>query len=312
MVCGIRQTGKRNTELTFFQLCGVRPKRMPLKVNTYLRAARLHRPIGIWLTLLPALWGIFLASPGIPPLFLVLLFVCGATFMRSAGCIYNDIIDKDFDAKVRRTASRPFAAGEISLKEAYLVLLFFLMCSAFILFSLPLPVILTGFMALFLIFLYPWMKRLTYWPQFFLGITFNMGLLMGWLSLNPRLSFVPLLFYGGAILWTIGYDTIYALQDKDDDLLAGVKSSAIAVSKAPKLFLSGVYSLSLILWGIGGKEAHLKGMYWLFLSLIAFHFTWQILTLREDDPPNCLKRFQSNTTIGILLLFGIVLSRLLY
>ncbi|MBI2707222.1 MAG: 4-hydroxybenzoate octaprenyltransferase, partial [Proteobacteria bacterium] len=212
-----------------------------MKITLYLKLARLHRPQAIWLLLLPAWWGIALASPGFPPLLFLFLFGAGALLMRSAGCIYNDIIDKDFDAKVRRTATRPLAAGDLNLKEAVIFLGLLLGVAAIILFTLPLPVIGTGFIALSLVFLYPWMKRLTYWPQLFLGFTFNIGLIMGWLSLSPTLSSVPLLFYGGAILWTLGYDTIYALQDMEDDLLVGVKSSALVVSSFVKFFLSLVY-----------------------------------------------------------------------
>ncbi len=279
---------------------------MPL--IAYLKLARLHRPHGIWLLLLPSWWGIALASPGFPPLFTLFLFGAGALLMRSAGCIYNDIIDKDFDAKVRRTATRPLAAGDVTLKGAVIFLCLLLGGAAVILFSLPLPVIGTGFIALALVFLYPWMKRLTYWPQLFLGFTFNIGLLMGWLTLSPTLSSVPLLFYGGAILWTLGYDTIYALQDIEDDLLVGVKSSALVASSFVKLFLTLVYGGALYLWALGGSEAHLSVIYWLFLGLAALQFVWQIFSLHKESPQNCLDRFQSNSRIGVLLFLGIVFS----
>lgn len=285
-----------------------------LKVNykAYIRLARLHRPLPIWLLLLPSWWGIALSSPAIPPPFLLLLFACGALLMRSAGCVYNDMIDKDLDSQVRRTAIRPLASGELSLKEAVIFLFSLLAVSAFILFSLPLPVILTGFAALGLVFLYPWMKRLTYWPQIFLGLTFNMGILMGWLCLSPHLSSIPFLFYGGAILWSMGYDTIYAFQDKEDDLLAGIKSSAIIVSSSPRAFLCLVYGSTIILWGVGGIMAHLSWIYWLFLSLITLQFLWQIFSLKENIPNNCLKRFESNAQIGVFLFLGIVFSRLIH
>lgn len=282
-----------------------------MSLNASLRLMRLHRPIGIWILMFPAWWGIALASPSWPSLFLLLLFAVGAMLMRSAGCVYNDMIDKDFDVKVARTALRPLAAGELSLKKALFIFSGLLSCSAFILFSFPWPVISTGFVALSLVFLYPWMKRLTYWPQFFLGLTFNMGIPMGWLSLNSHLSVVPLLFYGGAIFWTIGYDTIYAFQDRKDDLFIGVKSSALAVSSVPKLFLSLCYGGSLILWSLGGKEAHLGWVYWFFLSLIALHMGWQIFFLKEDNAMNCQKKFESNTSIGFLLFLGIVFSHLI-
>jgi 4-hydroxybenzoate polyprenyltransferase len=278
----------------------------------YIKLARIHRPHGIWLLLLPCAWGIALASPAEPPLSLLLLFAIGAVFMRSAGCVYNDMIDKDFDANVRRTASRPLASGEISLKGASFFLLLLLGGAALILFSLPSPVIVAGFVALGLVLLYPWMKRLTYWPQLFLGLTYNMGVLMGWLSLEPTLLWTPLLFYAGAILWTLGYDTIYGLQDIEDDLVVGVKSAAIAVCSFPKLFLGIVYGGTLLLWGLGGQAATLKWPYWIALGMIAVQFSWQILSLQPNSPPNCLKRFQSNSSVGILLVIGIVFSRIIH
>ncbi len=283
-----------------------------MRLTAYIKLARLNRPVGIWLLLFPAWWGIVLASPTLPSLFLLLLFACGAVLMRSAGCVYNDMIDKDFDAQVRRTASRPLAAGEVSLKEAAIVLFFLLGLSALILFNLPPSVILTGFVALGLVLLYPWMKRITYWPQLFLGLTFNIGILMGWLSLHPTLSLTPFLFYGGAILWTLGYNTFFGFQYREDDLVIGVKSSAIAISSAPKLYLSLFYGGALILWAMGGKQAQLGWIYWVFLGFIALHLAWQISSLREDDSDNCLKQFKSNAIVGILLFLGLLFSRLMH
>lgn len=282
-----------------------------INIEPYLRLARLHRPVGIWLLMLPAWWGLALANPELaPPFTLFFLFGCGAILMRSAGCVYNDMIDKDFDVKVKRTSLRPLASGEVSFREAFILLLFLLAGSAIILFFLPVSVIATGFLALGLVLIYPWMKRITYWPQLFLGLTFNIGILMGWLCFQPITSPIPFLFYGGAILWTLGYDTIYALQDKEDDLLVGVKSSALVVSNAPRLFLSGVYGLALFLWGVGGSMANLSWIYWIFWVIIYLVIFWQVLTLRADNPNNCLKRFESNSYVGLLLFLGIVFSRL--
>lgn len=277
----------------------------------YIKLARLHRPVGIWLLLFPCWWGVALASPYLPSPFLLLLFCGGAILMRSAGCIYNDMVDKDLDAKVKRTASRPLVVQELSTKEALFILFFLLGSSAVLLFSLPLPVILTGLLALGLVFLYPWMKRITYWPQLFLGLAFNIGIIMGWLSLYPTLSLTPLLFYGGAIFWTLGYDTIYAFQDREDDLLTGIKSSALAISSSPKMFLCFVYGSALVFWAIGGRMAHLDWMYWFFLSVIAIQFLWQIFSLQENNPANCYKRFESNIKVGLLLFLGIVFSHLI-
>lgn len=281
------------------------------KLKATLRLTRLHRPVGILLLLFPAWWGISLASHGLPEPFLLFLFACGAIFMRSAGCVYNDIIDQDFDIQVKRTTSRPLAASELSIPEAYFVLLFLLIGGALILCCLPFPVILTGFLALGLVLLYPWMKRVTYWPQLFLGVTFNIGIVMGWLSLQPVWSLTPFFFYGGAILWTLGYDTVYALQDIEDDLRIGVKSSAIVVYKIPKFFLASVYGGALFLWCLGGISAQLSGTFWIFLGIIALHFSWQVLSLDKNNSSNCLKRFESNVNIGSLLFLGIVFSYLI-
>lgn len=278
---------------------------------TYIKLARLHRPIGIWLLLFPCWWGIALANSSIPSPLLLFLFALGAILMRGAGCVYNDMVDRDLDRQVRRTALRPLASGELSSKEASIFLMGLLISAALILFSLPSAAIFTGFIALGLVLLYPWMKRITYWPQLFFGFTFNIGILMGWLSLCPTLSLIPFLFYGGGILWSIGYDTIYAFQDMEDDLLAGVKSSTFVVSSAPKFFLCLVYGSTLTLWGMGGIMARLNWMYWLFLSFIMIHFLWQIFSLKEHVANNCLKRFESNAQIGIFLFLGIVFSRLI-
>lgn len=277
----------------------------------YIKLARLNRPVGTWLLLLPSWWGISLASPSWPPLYLLVLFACGALLMRSAGCVYNDMVDQDLDRKVSRTANRPLANGNLSSKQALLFLGILLSLSALILFSLPLPVIITGFIALGLVFLYPWMKRITYWPQVFLGLTFNIGILMGWLCLQPTLSWTPFLIYGGALFWTLGYDTIYAFQDREDDLLAGVKSSALKVSPAPKIFLGLVYGLAVTLWAIGGLAAKLGWIYGLFLCIISLHLAWQVFSLRENDGNNCYQRFASNTKVGLLLFLGIVFSRVI-
>lgn len=277
--------------------------------NPYIRLARLHRPIGVWLLLFPCWCGLALSSPSFPSLSLLGLFACGAVLMRSAGCVYNDLIDRDLDRQVKRTALRPLAKGELSSKEAALFLTALLLGGALVLFSLPMAVIITGFIALALVLLYPWMKQITYWPQLFLGITFNIGILMGWLCGPSSLSTTPLLFYGGAILWTIGYDTIYAFQDREDDLLVGIKSSAIIVASAPKMFLSVVYGATLLFWAVGGILAHLTLIYWSFLTLIMLHFIWQIVSLKENVSVNCLKRFESNAYVGLFLFLGIVFSR---
>lgn len=281
------------------------------KLKASLMLGRLHRPVGIWLLMFPGWWSLSLAHPQAPPFYLLFLFACGALFMRSAGCVYNDWVDQDIDREVKRTVSRPLATGKVSSREACALLAFFLIGGAFVLFSLPETVIYTGFLALGLLFLYPWMKRITYWPQLFLGITYNIGVLMGWLSLQPTLTLTPLLFYGGAILWTLGYDTIYGLQDVEDDLRIGVKSSSLIVLSMPKFFLTLVYGGALFLWAMGGKEAQLGQTYWIFLGIIALQLFWQVVSLNPQSPSDCLKKFESNVKIGLLLFLAIVLSHII-
>ena len=279
------------------------------KVFSYLKLARLHRPYAIWILMFPAWWGLVLTSPTLPSFDLFSLFALGAILVRSAGCIYNDIIDKKFDVHVKRTAMRPLGRGEISLWGAWIFLVFLLGGAAWILFTLPSQVILTGFIALGLIGAYPWMKRLTYWPQIFLGVTYNMGLIMGELTFAPSLSLPLILFYGGAILWTLGYDTIYALQDREDDLQIGIKSSAIVVFPFLTPFLIAVYGGALLFWGVAAELLHFGAIYWVSWILVALHFSWQIFSLKKQDATNCLTRFNANSLVGLLLFLGLVFSR---
>lgn len=275
----------------------------------YLELTRIHRPHGIWLLLFPGWWG--LALHQVPSPSLLLLFALGAILMRSAGCIYNDIIDKDLDKHVNRTASRPLAKGAISLKNAWLFCILLILSSGFILLQLPFPAIGIGCLSLVLICLYPWMKRLTYWPQAFLGITYNIGVLMGALSVSPSLSPAVLFFYGGGILWTLGFDTIYGLQDKEDDIRVGIKSSALVVAPYIKLFLSLSYGGALALWGIGSLFLTGGIPFWIAWILCAVCFAWQIFSLKKDLPFNCLTRFKANSLVGFLLFLGLVFSHLI-
>lgn len=278
------------------------------KAIPYLKVARVNRPYGIWLLVLPAWCGLVLGFRGMPPLSTLGLFLTGAFLTRSGGCIYNDLIDKDFDRHVRRTASRPLVTGEVSPSEAILLIALFLGLACGILWAFPGRIGILATLTCVLIGAYPWMKRITYWPQLFLGFTYNMGLLMGWFVATPTLSWVPFLFYGGAIFWTLGYDTIYALQDREDDEIIGVKSAAIRMATSLRLFLSSVYGLALIFWAIGGYRAGLSTTYWVFWTLIGFHFASQLFSLSPQNAEKCLKSFKSNTFVGILLFLGLVLS----
>lgn len=282
-----------------------------MQMEGFIKLARIRQPVGILLLLFPSWWGLALASPELPSFYYLFVFALGAILMRSAGCVYNDMVDKDFDKKVRRTIHRPIASGEIPVYQGVLFLLALLAPAALILFSLPAACILVGLIALTLVFIYPWMKRITYWPQVFLGITFNTGIFIGWFAITPNLSLSPIFLFMGAILWTIGYDTIYAFQDRTDDLLAGVKSSALVVASYPKFFLSIIYGLVLLFWIMAGKTSQLGLTYWIFLTSIAIHFAWQVKTLEINKASNCFERFSSNVNVGFLLFIAIVFSRLI-
>src|SRR5690348_7601150 len=221
---------------------------LPPRLRPYARLARLDRPIGTWLLLFPGWWGIALAAERWPDPLLLLLFAVGAVAMRGAGCTLNDIADRHYDAQVARTRLRPLPSGAVSVRGAAIFLLLQLAVGAAILFSLNRTSILLGCAVLALIGTYPFMKRITYWPQVFLGLNFNWGALLGWAAVTGAVAIPSLLLYLGGVLWTIGYDTIYAHQDKEDDVLIGVKSSAIALGPRTRPWLFAFYGAALMLW----------------------------------------------------------------
>lgn len=202
-------------------------QKLPEQARPYAYLMRIDRPIGIWLLLIPGIWGIAAASPGFPSIYTCILFLIGSVLMRGAGCVINDLWDKDLDKKVERTANRPLASGAITEKNAKIFLATLLLLSFFILIQFNSTTIILGFASIPLIAMYPLMKRYTYWPQIMLGITFNMSVLMGYSAVTGETSSTAILLYLGAIFWTIGYDTIYAHQDKEDDALIGIKSTAL-------------------------------------------------------------------------------------
>jgi 4-hydroxybenzoate polyprenyltransferase len=279
----------------------------------YLRLARVDRPIGTWLLLFPCWWSIALAAAwqgDAPPWPLFLLVALGALVMRGAGCTVNDILDRDFDAKVARTATRPLPSGDVSLRQALLFLAALLTIGLVILLQLPPTAILLGVASLALVFPYPLMKRITYWPQLWLGLTFNWGALLGWAAVTDGLAWAPLLLYLGGIAWTLGYDTIYAHQDKEDDALVGVRSTALRLGAATRAWLIGFYGATLLLYAAAGAVAGLSPLYYVAVLACGLHFAWQIASLDIDDAQNCLARFRSNRWIGWLLLSGILLPPL--
>ena len=283
---------------------------LPGWAEPYARLARLDRPIGTWLLLFPAWWGIALASPERPDPVLLLLFAVGAVAMRGAGCTLNDIADRDYDAKVARTRLRPLPSGRVTVRQAAGFMLAQLAAGAAVLFSLNGASILLGVAVLGLIGTYPFMKRITYWPQLFLGLNFNWGALLGWTAVAGALAWPPLLLYLGGVFWTLGYDTIYAHQDKEDDARIGVKSSALALGARTRPFLFAFYAGAALLWGAAGLAAGLGVAFWAALAAAAAQLLWQAARVDTEDAADCLGKFRSNRVVGWLMFAGIVAGHL--
>lgn len=283
-------------------------RQLPAGWLPYALLMRLDRPIGWWLLLLPGWWAVALASGGVQGMdgrswYLIAAFVIGAIVMRGAGCVVNDLWDRDLDKMVERTRGRPLASGAVSVKKAALFLGALLLIGAAILFSMNGLTVILGLASLPLIALYPAMKRITYWPQLFLGITFNFGALMGWSAVSGSLSLAPVLLYLGGIFWTIGYDTIYAHQDKEDDALAGIKSTALKFGAQSKLWVSGFYGAAFTMFLLAVLLANgISIMMLTAMILPAFHMVWQIARWNPDQQDNSLAIFKSNRVFGLLLL----------
>jgi 4-hydroxybenzoate polyprenyltransferase len=282
--------------------------RLPRALRPYARLARLDRPIGTWLLLFPCWWGLALAGSHDPRLYL--LFGLGAVLMRGAGCTLNDIADRDYDRRVARTATRPLAAREISVVQAigFMGLLLALSCA--ILLSLDRAAIALGCLVLVLVAIYPFMKRITWWPQFFLGLAFNWGALMGYAAARGTIELPAALLYAGGIAWTLGYDTIYAHQDKEDDARIGIKSSARRLGDQSKPWIAGFYMTMIIFTAMAGATAGFGGLLWVALALAAGHFVWQVRAVALDRPDSCLAVFKANVVVGWLVLAGLLADRL--
>jgi len=279
---------------------------LPLWAEPYARLARLDRPIGTWLLLFPAWWGIALAGPAWPDPVLLLLFAAGAVVMRGAGCTLNDIADRHYDGQVARTRRRPLPSGRVTVPQAIAFMAAQLAVGAAVLFSLNRTSIVLGVAVLALIGTYPFMKRITYWPQLFLGLNFNWGALVGWAAVTGSLGWPALLLYTGGIFWTLGYDTIYAHQDKEDDARIGVKSSALALGGHTRPWLYTFYAAAVVLWGAAGAAAGLGASFWLALTAAAAQLCWQAARVDTENPLDCLMKFRSNRLVGWLLFAGIV------
>lgn len=285
-------------------------RQAPRPLRPYLRLARLDRPIGTWLLLLPCWWGLSLASPGWPDPWLLALFGVGAIVMRGAGCTLNDIIDRDIDTKVARTAVRPLPSGALTVGQA--AAFFILQCfiGLAILAQLNAFSIGLGIASLALVAVYPFMKRITYWPQAVLGLAFNWGALMGWSAVTGGLGVAPLLLYAGGISWTLAYDTIYAHQDKGDDVRVGVKSTALLLGADTKRWLTLFFALALALVAAAAVAAGAATpFFFAALAAAAAHASWQVICVDLDDPRDCLAKFRSNRDFGLIIAAGIVAGR---
>ena len=283
----------------------------PAWSRPYLRLARLDRPIGSWLLLMPCWWSAGLAGmhAGHPPsAWHIVLFFIGAFAMRGAGCTWNDLVDRDLDGLVERTRSRPIPSKQVSVAQATAFLLLQALFGLLVLLQFNRFTIITGFASLAVVAIYPFMKRITYWPQIVLGLAFSWGALMGWPAAFGRLDWPAIVLYAGSISWVIGYDTIYAHQDREDDALINIKSTALLFQENTRPMLSAFYAAAVVLIGIAG---FLAGAGWIFaLGLAAFaaHLAWQVHRLDIDDPAHCLKLFKSNRDAGLILFAAMLLD----
>ena len=283
-------------------------------LKLFIELTRLNKPIGYMLLFWPCLWGLTLAYNFNNKIFTyalyLMFFFLGSILMRSAGCIVNDISDKKFDKKVERTKNRPIASGKVSINLALLYVIILCFFAFLVLINFNLLTIILALASMPLAFTYPLMKRFTYWPQLFLGITFNFGLILAWTSINNEISIIPITFYVGAIFWTLGYDTIYGYQDIKDDEIIGVKSTSIKFKNNTKSFLIICYSIfftSLIVMGILMKFSNL---FYLTLLIPFWHlFFYQIKFLNTKFPENCLKLFKSNNILGLILCVNILIGK---
>ena len=284
----------------------------PAATRPYLRLARFDRPIGAWLLLLPCWWSAGLAAiksgAAFPNPWHLLLFFAGAFVMRGCGCTWNDIVDRNIDAQVARTRSRPIPSGQVSLTGALIFLVMQALVGLLVLLQFNGFAIATGIASLAIVAVYPFMKRITYWPQIFLGLAFSWGALMGWAAAFGRLDPPALLLYAGSIAWVIAYDTIYAHQDREDDALLGLKSTALLFGERTKTALAVFFSAAVVLIGLAGWTAGAGVVFGLGLAAFAAHLAWQVWRVDIEDPELCLALFKSNRDAGLILFAGSVVD----
>jgi 4-hydroxybenzoate polyprenyltransferase len=287
----------------------------PQWARPYLRLSRYDRPIGSWLLLMPCWWSAALAAGMAHDIshlpLTILLFFIGAFVMRGAGCAWNDITDRDLDAKVERTRSRPLPAGHMTVKQALAFLVAQALVGLIVLLQFNRFAVATGVASLVTVAIYPFMKRVTWWPQVFLGLAFSWGALMGFAVTFARLDLTALVLYAGSICWVIGYDTIYAHQDAEDDALIGVKSTARLFGAHTHQALIMFYGLAVMLIGVAFASADVRWPAWLGLAAFAAHLAWQIARLRINDPALCLRLFKSNRDAGLVLFAGLLADAVL-
>ena len=284
------------------------------ELNLFIELIRLKKPIGFMLLFWPCAWGLTIAYNFQNSLnlyfFYIILFFLGSVLMRSAGCIVNDIFDRDFDKKVLRTKSRPIASGRITVKVAILYSCILCLLAFLVLLNFNYFTIILALGSMPLAFTYPLMKRLTYWPQLFLGVTFNYGLILGWTAIYGRIDFVPLIFYVGAIFWTLGYDTVYGYQDIKDDEIIGLKSTSIKFKNRAKQFLITCYLVLILILIIIGYMMSFSKYYYFFLIIPFIHlFVYQLKIFDHNSPENCLKAFKSNNLFGLIVLLNILIGK---
>ena len=284
------------------------------QLNLFIELTRLKKPIGFMLLFWPCAWGLTLAYDFSLSLnnyfFYLILFFLGSVLMRSAGCIVNDIFDRKYDAKVFRTKNRPIASGKVSVNLAIFYSLTLCFLALMVLINFNFFTITLALISMPLAFTYPLMKRLTYWPQLFLGVTFNYGLILGWTAITGELDIIPIIFYFGAIFWTLGYDTIYGYQDIKDDEIIGLKSTSIKFKSNPKKFLLISYSFFFILFLIGGIFMKFSFYYYLLSLVPLLHlFFFQMRVFNINNPSSCLKAFKSNNMFGLIILLNILIVK---
>ena len=285
------------------------------QINLFIELTRLKKPIGFMLLFWPCAWGLTLAydfsGEKISYLFFLLLFFLGSVLMRSAGCIVNDIADRKFDKKVARTKNRPIANGSISVINGFFLAAILCLIALGVLLQFNNLTILLALLSMPLAFAYPLMKRITYWPQLFLGITFNYGLILGWTASNDQINIIPIIFYFGAVFWTLGYDTIYGFQDIKDDEIIGLKSTSIKFKNNPFTFLTICYVLFLLSLLIIGILKELNGFfYFLYVIVVIQMLYFQLRKLDINNSLNCLKIFKSNNYVGLFVLLSLILGKI--